>query len=51
MIRGGGKRHGFPTDYMTPHNLPFTAIGAFLVGEMNPETMASVFLIRHLQET
>ena len=31
MIRGGGKRHGFPTDYMTPHNLPFTVTGASLL--------------------
>ena len=26
-----GKRHGFPTDYMAPHNLPFTVIGAALL--------------------
>jgi Amt family ammonium transporter len=26
-----GKRHGFPTDYMPPHNLPFTVIGASLL--------------------
>ena len=26
-----GKRHGFPTDYMAPHNLPFTVIGASLL--------------------
>jgi Amt family ammonium transporter len=26
-----GKRQGFPTDYMAPHNLPFTVIGASLL--------------------
>jgi len=26
-----GKRHGFPTDYMPPHNLPFAVIGASLL--------------------
>ena len=26
-----GKRHGFPTDYMPPHNLPFAVTGAALL--------------------
>jgi ammonium transporter, Amt family len=26
-----GKRHGFPSAYMAPHNLPFTVIGASLL--------------------
>jgi Amt family ammonium transporter len=26
-----GKRRGFPTEYMAPHNLPFTVVGASLL--------------------
>jgi len=26
-----GKRHGFPTDYMAPHNLPLAVTGAALL--------------------
>ena len=30
LCHHGGERHGFPTDYSAPHNLPFTVIGAAL---------------------